>query len=236
MTIEWVPRSRRSENDWREPVASGYALDAEPAQVDGVWGVRVPVREQRFRWRTLLTHPWLVVIGAITWLIVHDLGTGRATAEWSWWIALTGWLAAAVLLYGALRLQPIRAGHQRDLVLSPVGVHTGGLLVPWAEVQQVVRFSFIFGPGRGGPGARNFLALRVRDFVGVRGLTPAQAGLANLTRRHLVVLAEARELRDPKALARAIEQLVADPESRSLLAGPAGVRLVAEGPKRPPSG
>ena len=102
-------------------------------------------------------------------------------------------------------------------------------------VDEVVRFGFAFGPGRGGPGNRSFVAVRVDDFVGVRGLSPARAGLANLTRRHLVVLCEAREVRDPTALADALDELVANPVARELLSGMEGQRLVGSGPSWRPA-
>ena len=70
----------------------------------------------------------------------------------------------------------------------------------------------------------------MRDFVGVSGLTPGRAGLANLTRRRLVVLAERTELAHPDELAAALDRLVADPSARDLLSRPEGARLVDEGP------
>ena len=66
--------------------------------------------------------------------------------------------------------------------------------------------------------------------MGVTGLSPARAGIANLTRRHLVVLCEAREVRNPTALVDALEELVANPVARELLSGMEGQRLVATGP------
>jgi hypothetical protein len=66
----------------------------------------------------------------------------------------------------------------------------------------------------------------------VRGLSPFEAGLANLTRRRLVVLAETAELSHPEELAAALDRLVADPGARDLLASSDGSRLVDEGPAR----
>ncbi len=236
MTIEWMPRSRRAENGWRDPVAYGVVPVASRDQVEGAWGVRVPVRGRRFRWRMLAARPLLLVVILVNgWYVTQNLVKGRHLAGWSVWMTVATALVAVVLTYGALRLQPFRGRGGRDIGLTPIGLHTAGLFVPWSEVQEVVRFNFIFGPGRGGPGARNFLAVRVRDFVGVGGLSPATAGLANLTRRHLLVLAEARELHAPKALSRALERLIADPASRELLAAPEGVHLVDEGPPAGPS-
>jgi hypothetical protein len=109
-------------------------------------------------------------------------------------------------------------------------LHVEGLFVPWYQVEEVVRFNFLAPMDRSHSPARNFLAVRVRDFVGVDGLSPVRAGLANLTRRHLLVLAEASELGHPSALAAALGELVADYESRSVLSTPDGCRLVDEGP------
>jgi hypothetical protein len=139
-------------------------------------------------------------------------------------------LLALFLGYRALRLRRVTARDHPDVVLSVTGIHTGGLVVPWSEVDGVVRFGFAFGPGRGGPGNRSFVAVRVSDFVAVRGMTPVRAGLANLTRRHLLVLCEAREVHDPTALADALDELVANPVARELLSGAEGERLAATGP------
>ena len=135
-----------------------------------------------------------------------------------------------ILVYRALRLRRFTAREHLEVVLSSAGIHTGGLVVPWSEVEGVVRFGFAFGPGRGGPGHRSFVAVRVTDFVAVRGMSPVRAGLANLTRRHLLVLCEAREVHDPTAFANALDELVANPVARELLSGAEGERLVATGP------
>jgi hypothetical protein len=139
-------------------------------------------------------------------------------------------LVALFLVYRALRLRRFTAREHLDVILSAAGIHTGHLVVPWSEVDSVVRFGFAFGPGRGGPGNRSFVAVRVSDFVAVRGMTEARAGLANLTRRRLLVLCEAREVHDPTAFADALDELVANPVARELLSGAEGVRLVATGP------
>jgi hypothetical protein len=138
-----------------------------------------------------------------------------------------------VLLVAAYRLVRLRrwhAGPRADLLLSRDGVAVDDVFVPWYQVERVVTFHFSAPFDR--RGNRNFLALQIRDFVAVRGLSPFEAGLANLTRRRLIVLGEAKELSNPEELAAALDRLVADPESRALLGTAEGVRLLDEGPAR----
>jgi hypothetical protein len=140
---------------------------------------------------------------------------------------------AVVLLVAVYRLVRLRRWHARrraDLLLTRDGVAVDALFVPWYQVERVVRFHFAAPFDR--KGNRNFLALEIRDFVAVRGLSPFEAGLANLTRRRLVVLAETAELSHPEELAAALDRLVADPGARDLLASSDGSRLVDEGPAR----
>jgi hypothetical protein len=227
MTIEYVPRSGPAPGgSWRTAPGSPEAPAPSHDEVDGLGAVRVPVVPRRvtvpiFRW----------------WIIAVVLSNGLHRSRWegasfsvSSWLLVATALVAAFVLYRLLRLRPLTATDQRDVVLSSVGIHTSGLVVPWSAVDEVVRFGFAFGPGRGGPGNRRFVAVRVNDFVGVKGLSPARAGIANLTRRHLVVLCEGREVRNPTALADALDELVANPVARELLSGMEGQRLVATGP------
>ncbi len=239
MAIEWMPRSSARERVWRVAEGSSRVPIPESVEVDGGRGVRVPVqgaappRRQRSGLGGWVSLVLLVNLG-------HLLAGARAASMTLWAALSTTWWVAAVVLalslvlaYRFLRLRPLTGRDHPDLVLSAQGVHTGGLVVPWTSVDRVARIGFASGPGRGGPGARQFLAVRVDDFVNVRGLSPFRAGLANLTRRHLVVLCESREVRDPTALSLALDQLVADPVARELLSGHEGVRLVTVGP--PPS-
>ena len=234
MTIEWIPRSARTETVRRTP--PGNTKVATPAldEVDGLRSVRVPLVAQRRRPPAI--RGWVVLI--LIWNFGHVM-RGAQTA-WtsltvSFWLILAVLVAVSLLAYRWMRLRPVSHRDDRGLYLSSAGIHTAGMVVPWSEVEDVVRFRFAAGPGRGGPGARHYLAVRVGDFVGVRGLTPARAGLANLTRRHLVVLCESREVRDAAALSAALEELVANPTARELLSGHEGVRLVTVGPPRGPA-
>ncbi len=237
MTIEFVPRSRREEDGWRDHAsAEDRAAEAKVPRVatdelDGVQGVRVPVQGRGFvRPRMFFARPWVFFIVMINGgNILRGINEQRSHLGWSIWAGLLVMLVLLVLLYRALRLHPFTGRDRPDLFLTPLGIHTRGLVVPWSEINEVVRFHFLFGPGRGGPGARNFVAVRVGDFVSVRGLSPFRAGLANLTRRHLIVLALAVELHEPDALAAALETLVHQPERRAELGTFAGEQLVRTG-------
>jgi hypothetical protein len=229
MTIEVVPRSPRGEGRWRAATGSAEAPPARHDEVDGLGAVRVPVVPRRLK--VPVGFSWLLLI------LMFNAGNvlRGARAGWSAVTVSSGLFVGVALvlllvLYRALRLRPLQHRQERDLVLSAAGIHTSGLVVPWTQVQEVVRFGFHAGPGRGGPGPRRFVAVRVGDFVGVRGLTPARAGLANLTRRNLVVLYESREVQAPTELARALELLVANPAARELLSGAEGVRMATVGP------
>jgi len=230
MTIEYVPRPRAAEGrGWDRVDGSPSVPSPRHDEVDGVGVVRVPVVPRRLR------RPRIPVV--LVLIVALNFGNVTRWARGTWSVfSVSGWLAIAVsvallvVVYRALRLRRFADRDRLDVLLSAEGIHTGAVVVPWSQVEGIVRFGFAFGPGRGGPGPRHFLAVRVTDFVAVRGLTPGQAGLANLTRRHLLVLGEARELHAPSALADALEELVENPASRELLSGVEGVRLVTSGP------
>ncbi|MEP6631975.1 MAG: hypothetical protein ABJA89_16015 [Lapillicoccus sp.] len=236
MAIEWVPRSPARERAWRVAEGSPLAAVPEGVEVEGTRAVRVPVkgivpqRRQRSGLGGWVGLVLLVNVGHLLTAARSASVTLWAALTASWWVLAVVLALALVLAYRFLRLRPLTGRDQPDLALSALGIHTGGLVVPWTSVDRVVRVGFAAGPGRGGPGARRFLAVRVDDFVNVRGLTPFRAGLANLTRRHLVVLCESREIRDPTALSLALEELVANPVARELLSGHEGIRLVTVGP------
>ena len=231
MTIEWIPRSARTEGPRRAPAGNANVATPTLDAVGDVRAVRVPLVPQRRRPPAL--RGWILLI--LIWNFGHVVR--GAEAAWtsitvSLWFVLALLVLGAVLAYRWMRLRPLSGRGDRSLCLSTAGIHTAGMVVPWTEVEEVVRFRFAAGPGRGGPGARHYVAVRVGDFVGVRGLSPARAGLANLTRRHLVVLCESREVRDASALSAALRELVANPAARELLSGHEGVRLVTVGPPR----
>ncbi|MEP6650136.1 MAG: hypothetical protein ABJA74_09505 [Lapillicoccus sp.] len=238
MPIEWMPRSRKEEDGWRDlttrPAAPRAVLDSR----SGVDGVRVPVLEQSWRLPRLprlRARSVFLLLRVALFLVMATVYLGMALVQ----LLMTAWPARLVLaflvsvaVYRSCRLR--RWGHgSADPLLRPDGLHVEGLFVPWYQVEEVVRFNFLAPMDRSHNPARNFVAVRVRDFVGVAGLTPVRAGLANLTRRHLIVLAEASEVRNPQALTAALEVLVADPESRAVLSTPDGCRFVDEGPARP---
>jgi hypothetical protein len=232
MTIEYVPRSGPAQGGaWRTAPGSPGVPAPRHDEVDGLGAVRVPVVPRRVR---VPIARWWIVLIVLSNGFHHSRWTGPSFGV-SLWLVLATVLVAAFVVYRVLRLRQFTARDQRDVVLSSAGIHTGGLMVPWSAVDEVVRFGFAFGPGRGGPGSRSFVAVRVNDFVGVHGLSPARAGLANLTRRHLVVLCEGREVRDPTALADALDELVANPVARELLSGMEGQRLLTTGPSWRPS-
>jgi hypothetical protein len=230
--IEWMPRPR-VDNGWRHVRASSYRGRAVLEERGGEPVVRVPVVVQdwvrmavqragrRLAFTTRVAFFGLVFMA---WLV-----QGAARVRGNLWPMLVATVVVvAVGIYRLLRLRRWRQGRRADLVLSPDGVAVDDLFVPWYQVERVVRFHFATIDRRG---TRNFLALQVSDYVAVRGLSPFRAGLANLTRRRLV-LAEAAELSHPDQLAAALGQLVADPGSRAALAGADGCRLVDEGPAR----
>lgn len=240
MTIECMPRSRRDEDGWRDPkpnpTCPAPLVDVDP-ETGARSGIRVPVVVDR-RWvpRVPQLSParvfTLVRLGLLAVVLL-----GYFVTELVRWVT-TAWSARllvaavlAVVLYRALRLRRWgQHGRRADLVLSPDGIRVGGLAVPWHQIEEVVRFNLLVFLSPRGAGVRNVLAVRVQDFVAVQGLSPFRAGLANLSRRHLLVLAESSELRHPETLARAVEELVANPTSRLLLTGAEGRRLVDEGP------
>jgi hypothetical protein len=232
--IEWVPRSR-GDDGWREVVAGSYRGHAVLEQPADEPVVRVPVVVQdwvRIAVRRAAGH--LVRLARMAFFLVLFLGfVVRSVAQgvgrsWPVWIGVA--LLLVVAAYRLVRLRRWHAGPRADLLLSRDGVAVDDVFVPWYQVERVVRFHFTAPFDR--RGNRNFLALQIRDFVAVRGLSPVEAGLANLTRRRLVVLGEATELSHPEELADALDRLVADPGSRALLGTAEGVLLLDEGPAR----
>lgn len=234
--IEWMPRSR-GDNGWRHLRETYSRRPAVLEHIDGAPVVRVPVSVQNWvraarrhaaQWLFLLVRAAFFLAFAIVWSM--RAATHRFGPVWP--VVVAGGVVLVVASVCAYRLVRLRRwpapGRRADLLISGQGVEVGGLVVPWYQVERVVRFHL------GAPSARrrtrNFLALEVRDFVGVSGLTPMRAGLANLTRRRLVVLAERTELAHPDELAAALDRLVADPSARDLLSRPEGARLVDEGP------
>ncbi len=230
MTIEYVPRSAPTgAASWR--TASGSASVPGPLHTEasgGLGAVCVPVVPRRIP--VSMFRLWILTVVLINGYQSVRWGGGPSSRSVSLALPVLALVVVLVVLYRALRLRRFTARKHLEVVLSSAGIHTGGLVVPWSQVEGVVRFGFASGPGRGGPGHRTFVAVRVADFVAVRGLSPVRAGLANLTRRHLLVLCEAREVHDPTALANALDELVANPVARELLSGAEGVRLVATGP------
>jgi hypothetical protein len=235
MPIEWMPRSRTEEDGWRD-LRSNPAVPASVREArSGVEGVRVPVLEQPWRLARLprlRARYVFLVLRVVVFLLIAAVYLGMAAVQ----LLMTSSVArlvlaflVAVAVYRSCRLRR-RGQGPADLFLSPQGLQLEGLSVPWYQVEEVVRFNFLAPMDRSHTPARNFVALRVRDFVAVAGISPVRAGLANLTRRHLLVLAEASELRHPSALVAALQELVANPESRAMLSTPDGCRLVDEGP------
>jgi hypothetical protein len=217
MTIEVVPRSPEGTAGWKPGKGNREAKPATLVPVGATRGIRVDV-VKRPAWSPRPSGSWLL------FLLFFANPLGAMWRGFRWWV-----VAGAVLLLGAmvcrwLRLARLSYRGEGHVVIWPGGVTVGGLDVPWSQIEEVVRFHV----GRR-EDATSFLGIRVRDFVEVRGLSPFWAGLANLSRRHLVVLASASELANADALAKALDHLVAHPEARALLATDAGVRLVATG-------
>jgi hypothetical protein len=230
MTIEYVPRTGSSvRGSWGATGGSKAVPAPRHDEVDGLGAVRVPVVSRRVS--LPISRLWLVIVLVMNVSAVSRNVRGvRLSVGASFWLTLGLLVALLVVTYRALRLHRFTARDRLDVVLSSAGIHTGGLVVPWSQVEGVVRFGFASGPGRGGPGQRRFVGVRVADFVAVHGMTPARAGLANLTRRRLLVLCEAREVNNPTALAHALDELVENPTARELLGGAEGLRLVTTGP------
>lgn len=235
MPIEWMPRSRTEEDGWRDLRSNPAVAPTVPEVRSGIDGIRVPVLEQPWRlpqFPRLRARYVFLALRVVLVLLFAAVYVGIAAVQ----LLLTSSVARlalglliAVAVYRSCRLR--RRGHgPADLFLSPHGLQVEGLSVPWYQVEEVVRFNFLAPMDRSHTPARNFVAVRVHDFVAVAGLSPVRAGLANLTRRHLLVLAEASELRHPAALVAALEELIANPESRALLSTPDGCRFVDQGP------
>jgi hypothetical protein len=240
MPIEWMPRSRKEEDGWRDLSANPAAPASVQASQSGTDGVRVAVVTRRWRMARLprlRLRSMFLLLRAALFGVIALFYVGMALVQ----LLLTAWPARVVVLflvsvavYRSRRLRRWGRSGRADLFLSPEGLYAGDLFVPWYQVEEVVRFNFLAPMDRAHVPARNFVAVRVHDFVAVSGLSPFRAGLANLTRRHLLVLAEASELRGPEAVAAALDELVRNPESRRLLATPDGGRLVDNVPARSP--
>ncbi|MEO9153290.1 MAG: hypothetical protein ABI243_12900 [Lapillicoccus sp.] len=235
MSIEWLPRRDPDGNGWRKP---GVSLSAGAPRLGSVppgplggdlprTGILVPKAPSpptRFSLRRL-------AVGRIGFPGVMGLWWGaQALAHSSWGPEVLAVGVGGVVLWSS---GVAVAGSRRtgSLALTPTHLHSGVLAVPWGSIEKVVRFSLGTGP-LGDPRRLSYLAVRVGDFDNVQGLAPARAGLANLTRRHLLVLAESHELQAPMAVAAALDYLVERPEARLLLSGVEGVRLLSEGPPR----
>lgn len=246
VSIEWLPRRDPDGNGWRAPGRSATAGPPEPGELGelgllgpigpiaaiggphgdhsrrGVVVPKTPPPPPQFALRRLawgrIGFPGIM---GISWAL-----QGVAHSGWGPGVLAVG-VGGVVLYSGGM----VVAGSRRTgaLALTTTHLHSGDLAVPWGSVEKVVRFSIGTGP-LGTPHSLNFLAVRVDDFDNVQGLAPARAGLANLTRRHLLVLAEAQELRTPTAVAAALDYLVANPAARMLLSGAEGVRLLTYGP------
>lgn len=226
MSIEWLPRRRRDGNGWREPRRSASAGPPRLEQVPGGTGVLVPVTRVK---ASLRRSP------GVAGPTVAGLGATLATAP----LGHVGLTAAAV----CLTLSGVAVGGRQLLVdrrrpsltLTPTTLYAGGLALPWSVVEAVVFSSHRGAGGEDDSSGRrvwNHLAVRVSDFDNVVGLSPARAGLANLTRRRLVLLCDAVELRAPEVVAAALMHLVEHPEARLLLSGYEGVRLLTDGPPK----
>lgn len=224
MSIEWLPRRQRDGNGWREPRRSAAAGPARLGQLATGPGVVVPVTRVEASLRR-----------APGWARQTALGVSVGTAGLGLENRVVELLALCMTLGGMNRAgrQLLVNRRRPSLALTPTTLYAGELALPWSVVEAVVSFSL---KGVGGEidssGRRvwNHLAVRVSDFDNVAGLSPVRAGLANLTRRRLVLLCDAVELRAPLEVAAALQHLVDHPEARLLLSGHEGVRLLTEGP------
>lgn len=118
-------------------------------------------------------------------------------------------------------------------LVTPDGILTGDLVIPWSAILTFQNV-WMWGPNtrlasqgvlspEGWPARRwNLITVHVTDFTSVAGLPPAVAGLANLSRRRLLILAAASEVHDPTAVADALCFYAANPEQRHQLATPLG--------------
>lgn len=220
--IEWLPRRPFEGNGWSDlgPPRRSGALPVT-GTVQGRPGVVVPVQPVDLRLGSLRGDGFAVLLGGgFAW-------NGAAMHQ----VVIPSVIGAMWALRGARR-----AGHRLvasrrhpSLSLGESGVETGGVFVPWSAIEEVVTFHARGMDAEGRKRTWNHLALRVRDFDAVVGLPPSRAGLANLTRRRLLLVAEAGELTDPRTVASALRLLVKRPEARLLLPGPEGVRLLTVG-------
>jgi hypothetical protein len=232
--IEWVPRSR-GDNGWRDVAPGRYQGRAVLGEHAGEPAVTVPVvvpdwariAMRRVGQRLVqLARMAFFAFMLVAWSIKAAAGGLRS----AWPVVVVLAVVLLVAVYRLVRLRRWHAGRRADLLLTRDGIAVDDLFVPWYQVERVVRFHFEAPFDR--KGNRNFIALQIRDFVAVTGLSPFEAGLANLTRRRLVVLGETAELSHPEELAAALDRIVADPEARHLLGSADGTRLVDEGPAR----
>lgn len=214
MSIELLPRARVVTAWPAGPHSTTAALPAR-APFEGGYAVQVPVAPRPAVDR--VRPPRYVFFFAFWWFGIHILQLLR------WWLLGVVAFVALLVAYRSLRLPRLLDRRDADVWLTPDYVASGRLRVPWWQVEGVVRLRV--GNATNG---HSFLALQVRDFVAVRGLTPFWAGLANLTRRRLVVLARTDELANPESFARALDRLVARPEERLLLSGETGAQLVRD--------
>ena len=224
MSIEWLPPLQREGNGWREPRRSASAGPPRLEPMSDETGVRVPITRVEASLRR-----------APGWVMQTVAGLGASVATFphgSWGLGAVG---VAVACRGASQAgrQLLLNRRRPSLGFTPTTLYAGELALPWSVIEAVMSFS-VKGPGGEGDssGRRiwNYLAVRVSDFDNVVGLSPARAGLANLTRRRLVVLCDAVELRDPVVVAAALEYLLDHPEARLLLSGHEGLRLLTDGP------
>ncbi|GAA1889015.1 hypothetical protein [Lapillicoccus jejuensis] len=220
--IEWLPRRPFEGDGWSGlgPPRKGGAMP-HAGIVQGGPGVVVPVRPLDLRLGSLRGDGFAVLVGGgFAW---NGIGLHH--------VYIASAIGALFALGGARRAghRLIASRRHPSLSLGETGVETGGLFVPWSGVEEVVTFHARGMDAEGKKRTWNHLALRVRDFDAVVGLPPSRAGLANLTRRRLLLVAEASELTDPRTVASALRLLVKRPEARLLLSGPEGVRLLTHG-------
>lgn len=221
MGIEWAPRRDAAGNGWRDPGRSAEAPQPTLGEAGGSRGVWVPVAARSDR---PLPSPrqMLVPAGVALWWGSTGLANGHHDL-----VVMAG--AFGLLTVAQLRQALTRRSAPSSFAVTPTAVVIDDLAIPWSAIEAVVRFSV----GHTRRTVRNVLALRVGDFDNVRGIEPFWAGLANLTRRRFVILAEAEELHDPHTVVRAMDYLLATPDARLLMSGFEGQRLLVSGPPRP---
>jgi hypothetical protein len=235
MPIEWMPRSRTEEDGWRDLRSNPTVAAAVPEARSGIDGIRVPVLEQPWRlprFPRLRARYVFLALRVVLILLFGAVYVGIAAVQ----LLMTSWVArlmlaflVAVAVYRSWRLRR-RSHGPADLFLSPQGCRSRGCPCPGTRSRR----------SSGSTSSRRWTGRTLRHETSWRCASgtswrwpvsaPSEAGLANLTRRHLLVLAEASELRHPSALAAALQSSCANPESRTVLSTPNGCRLVDEGP------